>query len=64
MYYTVLEAVQGNVMESLNKGIETLSLAGLIALGIIVVSTLSRLVQKIHYLKKLKTNLKVKRSKQ
>lgn len=52
MYYTVLEAVQGNVMESLNRGIETLSLAGLIALGIILVSTLSRLIQRLLYLKK------------
>lgn len=52
MYYTVLEAVQGNVMESLNRGIETLSLAGLIALGIILVSTLSRLIQRVLYLKK------------
>lgn len=57
MYYTVLEAVQGNVMESLNKGIETLSLAGLIALGIILVSTLSRLIQRLRYLKNEKRKL-------
>jgi uncharacterized membrane protein YjjB (DUF3815 family) len=47
MYYTVFEAVQGNVFESLNYGIETLSLAGVIAVGIILVSTLSRLMQKL-----------------
>lgn len=47
MYYTVFEAVQGNVFESLNHGIETLSLAGVIAVGIILVSTLSRLMQKL-----------------
>lgn len=47
MYYTVFEAVQGNIFESLNYGIETLSLAGVIAVGIILVSTLSRLFQKL-----------------
>ncbi|MEG0308418.1 MAG: threonine/serine exporter family protein [Clostridium sp.] len=47
MYYTVLEAVQGNVFESLTHGIQTISLAGVIAVGIILVSTLSRLLQKI-----------------
>jgi uncharacterized membrane protein YjjB (DUF3815 family) len=47
MYYTVFEAVQGNVFDSLNNGIETLSLAGVIAVGIILVSTLSRLMQKL-----------------
>ena len=47
MYYTVFEAVEGNVFGSLNNGIETLSLAGVIAVGIILVSTLSRLMQKI-----------------
>ena len=47
MYYTVFEAVKGNVFESLNYGIETISLAGVIAVGIILVSTLSRLFQKL-----------------
>lgn len=47
MYYTVFEAVEGNVFDSLNNGIETLSLAGVIAVGIILVSTLSRLMQKL-----------------
>ncbi len=55
MYYTILAAVQGDVMESLNKGIETLSVAGLIALGIILVSTLSRLIQRLCLLKKQKS---------
>ncbi len=47
MDYTVFEAVEGNVFDSLNNGIETLSLAGVIAVGIILVSTLSRLMQKL-----------------
>ena len=52
VYYTILAAVQGDVLQSLNKGIETLSIAGLIALGIITVSTLSRLIQRIESLRK------------
>lgn len=58
MYYTILAAVQGNVMLSLEKGIETLSIAGLIALGIITVSTLSRLIQRIRLLREHKINSK------
>lgn len=54
MYYTILAIVQGNVMDSLTKGIETLSIAGLIALGIILVSTLSRLIQRIISMRKQK----------
>lgn len=54
MYYTILAVVQGDIMESLNKGIETLSVAGLIALGIILVSTLSRLIQRLILLRKQK----------
>lgn len=52
IYYTILSVVQGDIMQSLQKGIETLSVAGLIALGIITVSTLSRLIQKIIFLRK------------
>ncbi len=51
MYYTILAAVQGDIIQSLNKGIETLSVAGLIALGIITVSTLSRLIQRINFIR-------------
>lgn len=51
MYYTILAAVQGDIIQSLNKGIETLSIAGLIALGIITVSTLSRLIQRINLIR-------------
>ena len=39
MYYTMLEVIQGNVQEALVKGLETLSIAGVLALGILVVST-------------------------
>ena len=37
--YTMLEVIQGNVQEALVKGLETLSIAGVLALGILVVST-------------------------
>lgn len=60
MYYTVFEAVKGNVDKSLNYGIETISLAGVIAVGIILVSTLSRLMQK---LKIRKNQLKLENAK-
>lgn len=56
MYYTVFEAVLGNVNKSLTTGIETLSQAGAIAIGIILVSTLSRLLNKIIAISKLKLN--------
>lgn len=60
MYYTILAAVQGDVMLSLNKGIETLSIAGTIALGIITVSTLSRLIQRITYIRHKKLSKLIK----
>lgn len=52
MYNTVFAAVEGNISESVNYGIETLSLAGVIAVGIILVSTLSRLIQKLRLRRK------------
>lgn len=58
MYYTIYEAVQGDIMSSLNKGIEALSLAGAIAVGIILVSSLSRLIQKVRSLRNEKRRLK------
>lgn len=62
MYYTILAAVQGDIMQSLNNGIETLSIAGTIALGIITVSTLSRLIQRIAIIRHIKSD-KIKKQK-
>lgn len=59
MYYTVFYAVQGELMDSINMGFETLALAGLIALGIILVSTISRLIQRLYIISKIK-KLKLK----
>ncbi len=43
MYYTMYEAISGNIMESIELGLTTMSSAGSLALGIIFVSTLTRL---------------------
>lgn len=44
MYYTMFESVQGNVSKSLSLGLETMSIAGAIALGILVSSSILKLV--------------------
>lgn len=44
MYYTMLEAITGNIMKSLETGIETIASAGVLAIGIILVSTLTKTV--------------------
>lgn len=46
MYYTTLELVTGNVNKSLNLGVETLLNAGAIAVGVIMVSTVSRFIKR------------------
>lgn len=43
MYYTMYEAVQGNIMVSLDKALSTIASAGALALGVVVVSTITRL---------------------
>ena len=43
MYYTMYEAVTGNIMKSLELGIQTLANAGALAIGIILVSTVTRI---------------------
>ena len=44
MYYTMLEAVNGNVSKSLDLGLNTIASAGTLALGIIFVSTITKLI--------------------
>ena len=44
MYYTMLASVEGNVTKSLNTGLSTLTIAGAIAVGVILVSSLTRLI--------------------
>jgi uncharacterized membrane protein YjjB (DUF3815 family) len=47
MYYTTFEAVQGNVNESIVMGIQTLFNAASIAVGIILVSTISKIFTRL-----------------
>lgn len=44
MYYTMLASVEGNVTKSLNTGLSTLTIAGAVAVGVILVSSLTRLI--------------------
>lgn len=44
MYYTMSEAVTGNINKALELGLNTISSAGILALGVIFVSTLTRLI--------------------
>lgn len=43
MYYTMSESIQGDVSKSLSLGLETMSIAGAIALGILVSSSVVKL---------------------
>ena len=44
MYYTMFEAVTGDINKALELGLKTISSAGTLALGVIFVSTLTRLI--------------------
>lgn len=44
MYYTMLASVEGDVTKSLSTGLSTLTIAGAIAVGVILVSSLTRLI--------------------
>ena len=46
MYYTMVEAITGDVMKSLEIGIKTIASAGTLALGIILVSTITKTIIK------------------
>ncbi|MBQ6820381.1 MAG: threonine/serine exporter family protein [Clostridium sp.] len=43
MYYTMYEAINGNILKSMETCLETLANAGALALGIIFVSTITKL---------------------
>lgn len=42
MYRTMLQAIQGHAFEALSLGLNTLSIAGILVLGILIVSTMMR----------------------
>lgn len=44
MYYTMLESVRGNINEFLKTGIDTLSNAGSIAVGILLASSVTKVI--------------------
>lgn len=44
MYYTMLESIQGNINKSLSQGLETISSAGAIAVGILLVSSVAKIL--------------------
>lgn len=44
MYYTMVEAISGNALKSLEVALDTLASAGALALGVVLVSTTTRIV--------------------
>ncbi|MGG7144300.1 threonine/serine exporter family protein [Clostridium nigeriense] len=46
MYYTMVEAITGDIMKSLEIGINTMASAGALALGIVLVSTITKILIK------------------
>lgn len=46
MYYTMYEAITGDIITSLEIGIKTLASAGVLSIGIILVSTISKAIVK------------------
>ena len=46
MYRTKLKAIEGDVMQALTIGLDTLTIAGVLALGILVVSTIMKAIFK------------------
>lgn len=47
MYYTMLESIRGNVYGSLSSFLNTLSSAGAIAIGILLVSSIMKIINSI-----------------
>ena len=46
MYRTMLQVIQGNALESLTTGIDTMAIAGILVLGILLVSTIMKTICK------------------
>ncbi|EJO5348017.1 threonine/serine exporter family protein [Clostridium botulinum] len=47
MYYTMQKVIEGDVSGALNTGFTTLSIAGAIALGMVMVSSVTKLIYKL-----------------
>ncbi|AOR23107.1 threonine/serine exporter family protein [Clostridium taeniosporum] len=54
MYYTMYEIITGNILRSLEVGMNTLASAGMLALGVIFVSTITRQITNFRRIKKLR----------
>lgn len=54
MYYTMREAISGNISKSLELGLTTMASAGTLALGVLFVSTITRLIFSAKRKKELK----------
>lgn len=47
MYYTMYQSIQGKVENSLSTGLTTITNAGAIAVGVVFVSSLSKLINSL-----------------
>lgn len=63
MYYTMYEAINGNIMESIELGLNTIANAGSLALGIIFVSTFTRLLMSAKRKREVKELEKISKKK-
>ncbi|MCM8710450.1 threonine/serine exporter family protein [Clostridium sp. SYSU_GA19001] len=52
MYYTMLQSVQGNINMFLSTGLDTISSAGAIAVGILLASSITKVIVFIHRIRK------------
>lgn len=48
MYRTMLLAIQGNATQALTTGIDTIAIAGVLVLGILLVSTIMKAINRAH----------------
>jgi uncharacterized membrane protein YjjB (DUF3815 family) len=53
VYYTMFNLIQKNTAEAMERGIQSLLVAGAVALGILIGSTVCRICYKMHKIKKL-----------
>jgi uncharacterized membrane protein YjjB (DUF3815 family) len=56
MYYTMLESVQGNIGQFLSTGLNTISSAGAIAVGILLASSITKVILTIQRKKTSRLN--------
>lgn len=58
IYYTMEHCISGNIMEFMKTGLDTLAISGALALGILLVSSITRLIISImNYMKRQKRHI-------